>query len=138
MAKEMSERYPISATHRDFWHEHIMIQGSRIIVIDFGRCLEGPFGRDAAQFWLRLGDLAALNPFVSRGRVRELQQHFLRGCNKFEPAKPHVKVFSILCRLEQICGLIAKDYNGPIAYYQSRLHALTHLHDIRRQLREVS
>ncbi|WP_407919182.1 phosphotransferase family protein [Deferrisoma camini] len=103
----LTGHYSVSLTHRDFWPDHIFVHPKvrRIVVIDFGRCLMGPAGRDAMQFWMRLADLALGNPLVSRSRVFALQAAFRDANPDFQPGAPECQLFGLLYRLEQVCSM---------------------------------
>lgn len=98
--------YEYVLLHRDFWSDHIWRTASGICVIDYGRCTEGPKGRDVAQFYLRLGDLAVLNPFVSSRKVQSITHAYLEGYGAIDFSAPHLRLYLILCRLEHLGGLI--------------------------------
>lgn len=134
--RAMAPELPICFNHRDFWPDHILRCGDRIVVIDFGRCIEGPPGRDAAQFWLRLGDMAVGNPLVSKKRTAALQERFREGCPRFDPAAPHVKVYMLLARLEQLCGLVLQKQVTLAHRLRARYHVGLHVRSIRRTLKE--
>jgi hypothetical protein len=129
-----SDQYEYSLLHRDFWFDHIWQSGDSIVVIDFGRCVAGPTGCDAAQFNRRLEDLAMVNPMVSKGRVGELQQAFWNGYGRFDVNAPEIRLYTVLTKLEQLGGLVEKIPATGSARRIAILHALAHRTWLRRYL----
>jgi hypothetical protein len=132
----MSDKYEYSSIHRDFSFQHIWKNNNRIVVIDFGRCIEGPRGRDAAQFYLRLGDLSVFNPMVSSPKVHKLQVAFSLGYGRLDVDAPHIKVYMILSRLEQLGALVEQARTGFVAKSLMTVHAHAHLRWLRDRLEE--
>ncbi len=131
---KMEDTYEHSLLHCDFWTGHIWRTHAKITVIDFGRCVEGPKGRDVAQFYLRLGDLALANPLTSSKKVAYLQDAYLRGYGGIDFCKPHLKLYSMLCRLEHLGDLVDSASKGLAATIVHQLRVNSHLRWIRHQI----
>ncbi|MGH7495719.1 MAG: hypothetical protein ACREOO_25465 [bacterium] len=119
--------WEFSCLQRDFWFGHIWEKTNGIVVIDFGRCIEGPRGRDAAQFYLRLSDFAILNPLVSGRKVGLLQAEFVRGYGSFDIHDPAIIAYMILAKLELLGGIVEQKYAGLLARSVARLHVRAHV-----------
>jgi hypothetical protein len=128
--------YEFSSTHRDFSFQHVWKRTNGIVVIDFGRCVKGPRGRDAAQFYLRLGDLSAFNPMVSSRKVHQLQTAFALGYADLDVNAPDIKVFMMLSKLEQLSGLVDAARGGVVATSRLKLHTQAHMRWLRNRLTE--
>ena len=93
-------------SHNDFWFDHIWIRGEQLIVLDFGRALTGPAGRDAVQFHSRLLDLSVLNPLVSDSATERVVRSFVDGYGDLDVARGMNSVWRLLTRAEQLAGLL--------------------------------
>ena len=101
--------------HNDFWFDHIWTRGDQIVVLDFGRAQVSPAGRDAVQFYCRLIDMAALNPFVSGAATDDVRASFLRGYGSLDPSTSINLVWQLWTRVEQLAGLI--EFSQKTAHY---------------------
>lgn len=128
----LKDKYEFCLVHRDFWFGHILKCKKNIVVMDYGRCTRGPKGRDAVQFYLKLGDLSMYNPMVSDSKVRELQSEFIHGYGNIDFSAHHIFIYVILIQLEQLGGIVEQVYQDFVLRYKAKLYAHAKMRSIRR------
>lgn len=109
LGSTVRSKYKAALAHCDFWFDHILlINRKTVAVLDYGRSIYSPCGRDAVEFVLRLQDFCAGNPFVSHKKVALLEMAFFSGYGEVDIAEPGLRLFAIMRRLEQLGGLVER------------------------------
>jgi hypothetical protein len=92
----------VAARHNDFGPQNIIVDGDRIVVLDFGGFNHGPACSDYVRFWSQL-ELMASSPLVTRATVRELQAAFARGYgDRLDERDPLFSLFRIAFVLDKM------------------------------------
>jgi Phosphotransferase enzyme family len=110
------EDLAVSSIHGDFFPGNVLVEGNRVVGLDFAMCRIGSTCADPSYFMFQLETLT-YKPKFRRGLIRKLQRAFLQGYNPSIPAKnyftssPIVRIHFILHNVMRLAGMTSSKAN---------------------------
>ena len=125
------------AVHSDLALGNILVDGRRIVVLDFGMTKTGCRMSDVTRLYVQ-ADLLALKPQIRSGAIAQLLSALLRGFEPgLQPENPLFRLFVLRHRINHLVTLLEEGSTGVSAAY-SRFVCRSHYRWLERELERVA